>query len=252
MVRVSPIAKVAAAVGLAGPLVVLFAAVAGGVGWVSFEAAVQVLTLQWGWWLSIAGTALGAVALVISLKSVRRAWPWLVAGFVLPAATLAGFLWTKARADALPPVHETATNWDRPLSFSDAIFRARGPDAWPVEADPRLPGGMGDVRPAWAGYSGRRVAEINAEACPEARTVPRLVPVHRVVQALEAEGVRVVGQSPWRVEGTQESAWFGRARDVVVRIEPEATDVRVSERIGLIDLGDTCDLAVGLVRRMAD
>ena len=118
--------------------------------------------------------------------------------------------------------------------------------------------GLPPVRSAWIAarndaepYAGRRVAEVNAETCPGARTIPRLVSTEEVVAALEAEGVVVIGQAPWRVEGEQESPWFGRARDVVVRMQPEATDIRSIDRIGLIDLGQNCDLVTALVERLS-
>ena len=127
----------------------------------------------------------------------------------------------------------------------------RGPAAHPIEPDPIIPERVAGLNRAWAPYAGRRVAEVNAETCPGARTIPRLVSTEEVVAALEAEGVVVIGQAPWRVEGEQESPWFGRARDVVVRMQPEATDIRSIDRIGLIDLGQNCDLVTALVERLS-
>lgn len=243
--------KPAAALGVAAPLVVLFAAIASDIGWLSFDAAFGFLTLKLSWWLAMAGTALGLVLTGLALRDLSRIWPWVLAALVAPVLTLMGHVWLQARANALPPVHETATDWSDPLGFSGALLQSRGDSAWPVSGDPAISGGVGDLRPAWAPWAGRRVAEINAETCPEARTVPRLAEPEEVAAALEAEGVRVFGQSPWRVEGTRDSAFFGRARDVVVRMEPGATDIRVVERRGLVDLGDTCDLAARVSRRLS-
>lgn len=249
--RNSALLWTAAALGVAAPLIVVIAAMGSDVGWISLDTAIGVLTLGLGWWLSILGTGLGLVVAFLSMRRLRQAWPWLLVGLVFPALTLGGFVWMKARADALPPIHETATDWSEPLGISSTLQTARGPDAWPVTADPAVSGAIGDVRPAWARWAGRSVAEINAEACPQAQTVARLVPPEEVVAALEAEGVQVLGESPWRVEGTQTSSFYGRARDVVVRMNPGATDLRVIERVGLIDMGDTCGLVARVVARLS-
>ena len=247
----TPLHWIAAALGVSAPLEVLLAAIGADLGWFSFEAAIGFWTLTLGWWLAVAGTVVGLAVTGLSIRNLHQAWPWLVAGLIIPGLTLGGFIWTQARADALPPIHETASDWSRPLGFSHAIRTARGPEAWPVTGEPAVSGAIADVRPAWSEWAGRSVSEINAEACPEARTVTRLAEPEEVIAALEAEGVRVVGQSPWRVEGSQTSAFFGRARDVVVRMEPGATDIRVVERIGLIDLGDTCGLAARVLARLS-
>lgn len=246
MTRAPLLYKLAAIAGLAAPLVILIAAAATGLGWLSFDLGFRVLTLQVGWVLIWVGLSLGLTAAAIWF---RRRGPglWLVLIAVLaPLATFLAFHSLRTQAYDLPPVHETATDWAEPLTFS----RDRGQRAWPVEADPRVPEDVGDIHRAWAPWAGRRVAEINAEACPGARTVARLVETETVIAALEAEGVRVLGEAPWRVEGVQESPWYGRTRDVVVRMEPGATDIRVSERIGLTDLGDTCRLVSALVARL--
>lgn len=240
----------AAGLGVAAPLTILFAAIAADIGWLSFDIAFGLLTLKVGFWLALVGTVVGLILTGLAFRDLGRLWPWVLAALVAPALTLGGYLWLQARADALPPIHETATDWTDPLGFSGALLVQRGDAAWPISGDPTISGSIGDVRPEWARWAGRRVAEANAEACPQARTVPRLVEPEEVIEALEAEGVRVFGQSPWRVEGTRDSAFFGRARDVVVRMEPGATDIRVVERRGLIDLGDTCDLAARVSVRL--
>lgn len=240
----------AAAVGAAAPLVVAFGATGADIGWVSFETGFWLLTLTIGWWLAVAGVALGLMAAILNRRSFGRAWPWLVAGLVVPAATLGG-LWTlQSRLDAVPPVVETSTDWTDPPTYSDAILSRRDRATVPILPNPVIAVEPAARRTAWAVWSGVSVAEANARACPSARTIARLADSDEVVAALEAEGVRVVGQSLWRVEGFQESAFYGRVRDVVVRMEPGATDIRVTERVGDVDLGDTCDLTASLVARL--
>lgn len=245
-------AKLSAVLGMASPLLVLAAAMGAGANLIGFDFAFGVLTLQWAWWLALAGLGLGLLALVLSLKSLRRAWPWLAVGLLVPGLTLAAFVWQQQRAAALPPVHEVATAWQPALVLSREAQARRAGAPNPVEPHPRLPADLADRNPAWAPYAGRRVAEVNAETCPGARTIPRLVPPEEVIAALKAEGVRVFGQAPWRVEGVQESPWYGRARDVVVRMQPGATDIRSVERVGLIDLGQNCRLVTSLVERLED
>lgn len=240
----------AAAVGMAAPLTVAFGAMGADIGWVSFETGFWLLTLTVGWWLAVLGTAFGLVAAFGSRGAIGRAWPWLVAGLVMPAATLSGLWLLQARLDAGPPVAETSTDWSDPPVFSNTIM-ARRAGALPVEADPVIDPATAARRAAWTAWAGRPVSEANDQACPGARTVERLADSQGVIAALEAEGVRVVGQSPWRVEGFQESAFYGRVRDVVVRMGPGATDIRVTERVGDVDLGDTCDLAASLAERLS-
>ena len=247
----SGLVKFVAVAGLAAPLLVLFAAMATDIGWIGFDFGVGVVTLQWAWWAAWIGTGLGLAAVALNLGNLGRAWPWLLVAVLAPGLTLAAMLVTKARAADLPPVHEVATDWSEPLAFTNDHVARRGPAAHPIEPDPIIPERVAGLNRAWAPYAGRRVAEENAETCPGARTIPRLVSTEEVVAALEAEGVVVIGQAPWRVEGEQESPWFGRARDVVVRMQPEATDIRSIDRIGLIDLGQNCDLVTALVERLS-
>ena len=242
--------KLAAVVGLVAPLLILFAATATDIGWIDFDYGVGVVTLTWAWWAAWLGLVLGVAALVLSLRHIARAWPWCAVALLAPGIALGGLLWARGQAAALPPIHDVATDWSEPLTFTEGHLRLRG-DANPVAPDPVIPAEVAGRNPAWAAWAGRLVAEVNAETCPGARSIPRLVPTEEVIAALEAEGVRVMGQAPWRVEGVQESPWFGRSRDIVVRMEPEATDIRSVERVGLIDLGQNCDLLTALVERLS-
>ena len=242
----------AAIVGVAAPLTVAFGAMGADIGWVSFETGFWLLTLTVGWWLAVAGVVLGLVALLLNISALARAWPWLIGGLVLPTSTLGGLALMQSRLDAGPPVVETSTDWIDPPTFSEAMMSRRGAGALPVLAEPMIASSVAMRRDAWRRWSGRTASAANTEACPGAQTVPRLVESEAVIAALEAEGVRVIGESPWRVEGFKESAFYGRVRDVVVRMEPGATDIRVSERAGDVDLGDTCDLAASLVARLSE
>lgn len=238
---------ISALAGVCAPLAVAFGAMGSDLGWVSFETGFWFLTLTVAWWLAIAGVTLGLAAAVVNRTALERAWPWLVAGLAVPALTLGGLWMLNTRLDALVPVVETSTDWRDPPGFSRLLMARRGDI--PVSVQTVIPPERAMRRQAWAEWAGRTSGEA-AAACPGAHTIPRLVESEDVVVALEAEGVRVVGQSPWRVEGFRESVFYGRVRDVVVRIEPGATDIRVSERVGDVDFGDTCALATALVERI--
>ena len=248
MTRTSWLYPAAVVAGLSAPALILFCAVATDAGWLSFAFSFGVLTLKVAWVLIWVGLSMGLTALAIWLRrrGSRRDLVLALVAIAAPVLTFAGFQMVRAEVFGHPPVHETSTDWTDPPVFT----AARGPDAWPVESDPRVPADVGDIHPAWAPWAGRRVAEINAETCPGARTIPRLTPASDVVAALEAEGVRVSGQGQWRVHGVRDRIFYGRARDVVVRMEPGATDVRVSERVGLGDRGETCRLVSAIVARL--
>ena len=85
----SPVFWIAAALGVSSPLVVLAAAMGSDIGWIGFEPAVGFLTLTLGWWLAVLGTVGGVVVLVLSVRRLRRTWPWLVF-FGLAAVLIAG------------------------------------------------------------------------------------------------------------------------------------------------------------------
>lgn len=256
-VRVSP--KVANAlvwlgliVGLAGPLVVLVAVLGRMANALDWQTAFGTLTVQTAPNLAKAGIVAGVAALIAAVWA-RPRWMWAVAALAVlaPAITLAMFAGLRAQARAVPPIHDVATNWEEPLSFSEALMTRRGPEANPVEADPRLdepwrPAG-GAIPEAWAAS---RVADLNRLACPGARPVPRLVPAAVVQTVLEDHGVLVSGTAPWRVEGTWRSTWFHFEDDVAVRMRPNRTDVRSVSRVGQSDLGANCERVSSIVRAL--
>src|SRR5690606_2126175 len=68
--------------------------------------------------------------------------------------------------------------------------------------------------------------------------------------ALEKAGFTVFGTSPFRVDGRQQSAWFGVTHDVTVRIRPGRTDVRVAGRDSLKIGDEACRLAKAVVAQL--
>lgn len=238
------IVPLAVVVGLAAPVLVLVAAILTKTGTIDWRLGWETLTLRWAALLSLAGSALGLLAVILALKD-RRLWLAAAVAFLAPAVTLAGFGWLNARMARTPPIHDAATNWAEPPMPGRAVARQRAREAAPVERDPMVDAAYG---PAWAG---RRVAEIGAETCPGARPIPRAPDFDEVQAALEAEGVEVLTAAPWAVEGVHESWWFGFRSDVIVRIRPERTDVRVVGRQPRPDLGASCRLVSRIVGRLS-
>ena len=228
------IAKLALVIGLIAPLLVVVGAIGTKLGLIDWKVGFGDITIKWARWAAYAGLAFAVLALVLSFRSLKREWVWLLFAFVLPGLVLGGLLRLKAQADSVPPIHDVSTNWEEPLGFSTDLMADRADAPNKIEADPRLPA---DAKSPWAG---KRVAEINAATCPGAKPIPRYVEPDEMAAAFEAAGVTVRGRAPWRVEGTHESFWFGFKDDVVARMRPERTDIRSVSRVGRSDLGANC------------
>lgn len=236
----------AVAIGLVAPLLLLVAALGTKAGVIDWKFGFGVMARQWASTAAMVGVATGLVALLAAFTDFRRLGAPALIALVLPAAVLGGFFHLRQTAKAVPPIHDVSTDWNEPLGFSKTFMaRARVDAANPVENDPRAPVKAGSP------WSGRRVAEINAETCPGAKPVARMVDSNRVREVLEEKGLTVFGAAPWRVEATDESAWFGFKDDVVVRIGPTRTDVRSISRVGVSDLGVNCKRVTEIVEALS-
>jgi len=236
--------KLAALVGVLAPVLVLIGAAGTRFGLMDWQVGFRDFALKYAQWAAYAGLVLAVLATVLSLRRLRTAWPLLLLAFLAPGLVLAGLLKLRADARAAPPIHDVATDWEEPLGFSADLMAERADAPNKIEADPRVPTETG---PPWGG---RRVAEINAETCPGARTAPNTDP-DAVAAAFEKAGVQVRGRAAWRVEGTAESFWFGFKDDVVARIRPgEGTDIRSVSRVGRSDLGANCARVTKIVEAL--
>ncbi|NEX91473.1 DUF1499 domain-containing protein [Caulobacter sp. 17J65-9] len=236
----------AVVVGLVAPVLLLVAALGAKAGAIDWKFALGVMTRSWVSIAAIVGVATGLVALLAAFTDFRRLGIPALIALLLPAAVLGGLFRFKQTAQSVPPIHDVSTNWEEPLGFSKKFMkleRVGAPN--PVETDPRAPEKPGSP------WSGRRVAEINAETCPGAKPVPRMVPPERVRQVLEDKGLAVFGSAPWMVEATAESTWFGFKDDVVVRMGPTRTDVRSISRVGVSDLGMNCKRVTEIVEALS-
>lgn len=220
------------------------------------DYAVGVVALRWSWALALGAAVLGVAALVMTmLFAPRRGFVTPLTTLVLAAGALAALGLLKARVATNPPVHEVATDWADPLLFGPSLIAARGTDANPVPADPRV--GINHVATR---YEGMRVAELNARACPGA--VPVILvgapeqAYAKARQALVAQGYELVSENPaaGRIEATATTKWLKLQGDVVVRIRPEGAgaraDFRASTRTGEIDMGESCRRVVRLRRAL--
>lgn len=226
--------KLAVVIGLLAPLIVLAGAIGVKFGLIGWMFGFKTMAIDTASKVAMAGVALGLVALFLAFRDFRRLGVLALVALLVPLATIGGFAKLKADAAAVPPIHDVATDWEKPLGFSRQTMDARRGSPNAIEADPVVPAKAG---PPWAG---RRVAEINAETCPGAKPILHAVSADQVAEAFESVGVQVQGRAPWKVEGTYESFFFGFKDDIVARITPERTDFRSISRVGGSDIGANC------------
>jgi fatty-acyl-CoA synthase len=203
------------------------------------------------------GVFTGLAALyVAAFAGFRRLWPLAAASLLLPLGVILAFHQFRAYAQAVPPIHDVATDWVEPLMFSERLMRLRGPDANPVERDPTFEWD----NPMVENWAVRRVAEINARTCPGARPLalaqPPAAAYARVKAAARQAGAVVVTDDPaaGRLEATDESFWFGFKDDLVFRVraagQGSRVDVRSVSRVGKSDLGANCARVTRLVEAL--
>ena len=215
-------------------------------GYVSEDLGFKTLTLSYGPKLVVAALAISGLSLLISLfmSPGRRAF-WALAAVVLAGGMMGGFYAYQKALRAYPPIADVATNWDRPLSFSDKMIADRGPDALPVEDLPRVP------RNESMEWGGKTVADINDSTCPGARTIlNKAVTEDQIVAILQAQHYIIFGHAPWRVEATYQDSFYGFRSDVVVRIDPRSIDVRSISRHDMPDLGGNCRRVTQIVEKI--
>jgi fatty-acyl-CoA synthase len=195
-----------------------------------------------------------AVALVALLASViglfvavfggwSRLWGRATLALLICLATWGGFIGLKQLQKQSPPVHDVATEWSQPLTFSAKVMQLRGPAANPVDLDPILPLGS-------QAFAGRRVADVNAETCASARPLTLAqAPAQAydaVKAALQQAGLDLLTDDPaaGRLEATATGLFYGLKSDVVVQVSSSgagsAVNMRSISRQGLDDLGANC------------
>ena len=178
---------------------------------------------------------LAVIALVLGIAALVRAKLRGRPADRVPAAvgTLAGafiLAWMGmqyATANAVPAIHNIATDRDDPPTF-DAIVALRGPGTNPLDYDAEDAAAQADGYPDLAG--------LQTPLSP-----PDALERAAAIAAEQGWEVVAVNEERGTVEATATTFWFGFKDDVVVRVRPEATgskvDVRSISRVGLSDLG---------------
>lgn len=235
-------------VSLIAPIFLLGVMMATHVEYLSVETGFNFLTLTIGPKIAIAALAISILSLLISLfKSPVICGPWAVAAFLISLATVGGYYAYERALRAYPPIAEVATNWDRPISFSDALLKKRGPKAMEIVDDPFVPKNESLV------WGGRRLAEINANTCVGAVGFPKGgLTSAKVMATLEGMKLQIFGHSDWRVEAIHQDPFYGFKHDVVIRIDPNGVDVRSSSREKMPDLGANCRLVTKIVKSLKE
>ncbi|MDV6332877.1 DUF1499 domain-containing protein [Asticcacaulis sp. 201] len=207
--------------------------------YISIELGFSTLTLGIGPRMVMAALAVAGISLLISLfMCPSRCAPWAFASVLISGGMLGGYAWYHKELKDHPPIADVATNWDRPLSFSDKFMSQRGDNALPVEDLPRVP------KNESMEWGGKTLAAINEATCPAAKTLQdRIIPedqIPAIVKALKEKHYIVFGTSPWRIEATYQDNFYGFKSDIVIRIDPRSVDVRSISRINMPDLGANC------------
>jgi uncharacterized protein (DUF1499 family) len=216
-------------------------------GYVSMDMGFKTLTLGIGPRMAMAALALSGLSLLISLfMCPTRCAPWAFAAVLISGGILGGYAWYNKLLKDYPPIADVATNWDRPLSFSDKLMAKRGADALAVEDLPRVP------RNESLDWGGKTVAAINEATCPAAKTIGELVitedQIPAIVTVLKNMNYTVFGTSPWRMEATYQDNFYGFKSDIVIRIDPRSVDVRSVGRYNMPDLGANCRRVTEIVQ----
>ena len=262
-----------AALIFSGLVLVWFAIAAFGSKFRVFEPlfAFGTLAVDYGSKLTFAAIGFGVIALVIGLTKYPRTKPVILSLFALliAGAILGRFMSFKGLAEYLPPIHDVQTDWDDPVTFSDAVLAAREADNARNEIlpDPKVPDSEG-IRARWPNYADKSFAEIQAgaEQDPEAEygegeERPAYPPINPLMaerpasevyaialDLVKSEGWTIVSQTPatatstGKIEATAETGAFGFRDDVAIRIRPEGAgetrvDMRSVSRVGLSDVG---------------
>lgn len=198
---------------LVAPVGLLLAVVGVRSGLLSVEVGYDLLTLDLLWRLSFVGAFAGVIGLILSLRDLRRLWLPGLLGAVVGLAVVGGFVWQKRQLEA-GPVENVSTDLTEVPGFGQS-----------------RPDRMGGLQPA-----------VGVEACPGAVPVPTQVAPENAVWALQEAGFEAGRAGVGRADGSRQSTWFGFRYDVVIRIRPGRTDIRVAAREGRPHGGEACRL----------
>jgi fatty-acyl-CoA synthase len=238
---------------LAAVPVVLIVAIALGLrfGQISWSGGLTDNILDWPYRFALLGLVSGLIAIFAALfAGFGDYWRRALFSLLAPLVVMAALIWLSLIQQSYPPLHDVATDWTQPISFSPAVMSARGRQSNPVDADPVLPADGGR-------FMNRRVADVNADTCPQAHPVVLMLTpgeaYKRVKAAVAGQGLSLVTDDPagGRLEATSVNLWLGWRSDLAVRLRAQGdqtrVDFRASSRETPADFGTNCDLVGDLV-----
>jgi hypothetical protein len=208
----------------ATPLLVLVAITGVRLGLLPVAIGYDLLTMTVAWGLSFVSAAAGVLAVVLSLRNFRALGAVALIGLVMGVGSLGVFVWQKGRL-AAGPVENVSTDLNE------------------------IPG-FGDLRPDDMGQG----ASVGVEACPGALPVMTQIAPEGAAWAIQEAGFTLRRTGVSRADGSRDSTWFGFGYDVVIRIRPGRTDIRVAARDARPHGGEACRLvtAISTALRPAD
>ena len=201
-----------AVLALAAPILALLCVVGVRSGILSLEIGYDLLTVRVGWWLAWVGAVAAVLAIILALQNLRELGPLALAAIIAGGVTLGVNLWQR-RELAAGPVENVSTDL------------AEVP-------------GFGRLRPDDMGQG----PTVGVEACPGARPVMSQVAPASAAWAIQEAGFNIGQTGVARADGSRVSIWFGFRYDVVIRIRPGRTDIRVAAREGRPHGGEACRL----------
>jgi fatty-acyl-CoA synthase len=245
-------------IGVSPVLIVAMGAIGTKLGWWSWTTGLGEMTFGWAPKAALAGVSAGLLAILIAvLAGARRLWAAVAIALITPLLTLAALNQTRQTAKNWPG-HDVSTDVGDPPMPSAALLRIRGPEANPIERDPRSDPAKG--RPEIENWADNRVLRAAADRCPEARTVRlQVTPAEAYARAGAAAGAvaaELLTEAPQAgvLEAVHESFWFEFKDDVMIRVRPEGAgsriDVRSVSRVGGSDLGANCARVTRIVRAL--
>lgn len=197
------------------PLVLLVAAIAATrFGGVELALTYDLVTWQILRWLSWAALAGAVLACIIALRDLKGRWIYALTALVLAGATVVGF---------------EANN-----------LRLGQPSAQDITSNPEEPPVIAGVKSTPAG----------PEACSAIHSIPTQMRADQVTSAMVDAGIHVTRATPFSARGTYTSPWFAFRHDVMVRIRPGRTDVRITALEAQPNGGDTCALAAKFMKAL--
>jgi len=219
-------------------LSIVVGAVATKTGLLDWKLGFGLLTFRGPPMIAMLSVATGVIGLVVALMAgIKDLWLRAAAPLVVTLVVMGGFMGLRSVATSVPPIHDVATDWSEPLTFSEAVMASRGAGSNLVLPDPLAP-------------DKSRVADVNAKACPEAKPAilaeAPAAAYDKVKAALLSVGLTVMTDdaATGRIEAVATSRLYGFKDDVVARVRAKdagtQVDLRSVSRVGMSDLGANC------------